>query len=119
MSTVQKQKSSSRRQSMAGRPIPRSARIGLQVADGLVRVEVAGALDAHAASVVREVLLDACDLSTGVVVLDLDAVSRLDDGASLPHLLDEAQRRCWAARCSLQVTATHPEVLAALADAGM
>ncbi|QNE21415.1 hypothetical protein F1D05_30195 [Kribbella qitaiheensis] len=93
--------------------------VRVEVADGYVRVVVTGPLDADAAATAREMLLETGELRVRAIVLDLDLVDRLDDRQALIHLLDLAERRCWSARCGLQVTAKHPDVVEALAAAGL
>ncbi|GAA1580200.1 hypothetical protein GCM10009789_37510 [Kribbella sancticallisti] len=104
------------------RQLPKTApstRICLQVAGDAVTIEVTGVLDAHTAEVVRELLPDACSLSPGVVALDLDGVPHVTADANLLHLVDDAQRLCWASSCTLQVTCTEPEVRRALSAEGL
>lgn len=105
------------RQPVAETAARRATQICLQVADGLLVIDVAGTLNHHYTAQLREVLLDACDLSAGVVQLNLDKTDGL--GEDLPAVLREALQRSWTNRCRLQVVATNPEVLDALMDAGI
>jgi hypothetical protein len=64
-------------------------------------------------------LLEACELDAPAVALDLRVVLDPTDHDVLPHLVDVAQRRCWAARRRLDVIASDPDVREALAATGI
>ncbi|GAA1594288.1 hypothetical protein GCM10009804_58600 [Kribbella hippodromi] len=93
--------------------------VSLEAADGSARVTVHGALTSGSAIAARERLLEAFELATDVVVLDLEAVHAIADDADLPHLIDVAQRRSWTARCRLVVTASDPEIQHVLRASGL
>jgi anti-anti-sigma regulatory factor len=98
---------------------PAAPAVRLEVGPGAARVVLSGVLTAAVSAAARELLLDACELGAAAVVLDLQVVLDPADHDVLPHLVDVAQRRCWAARCRLDVTASDPEVCEALAAAGI
>jgi hypothetical protein len=91
----------------------------LEVAPGVARVVVTGTLTAEVVAIARELILDACELKSEAVVLDLRVTLDPTDPGALPHLVDVAERRCWAARCRLNITASDPAVEAALATGGI
>lgn len=93
--------------------------LGTEYDNSVTRITMSGALTASTAATARELLVDACELATVAVVLDLTAVVGLEDPELLRHLVDVAQRRCWAARRRLDVTATDPDICAALATLGV
>jgi hypothetical protein len=93
--------------------------VRLEVAPGVVRVVVAGMLTADVAATARELILDACELKSKAVVLDLRVAFDPTDPQALPHLVDVAARRCWAARCRLDIIASDPAVEEALATGGI
>lgn len=93
--------------------------VRLEIAPGVVRVVVTGTLTAEVAATARELILDACELRANSVVLDLQVALDPTDRAALQHLVDVAERRCWAARCRLDITASDPAVEEALATGGI
>jgi anti-anti-sigma regulatory factor len=93
--------------------------VRLEVARGVVRVVVAGRLTAEVAAAARELILDACELKPKAVVLDLRVALDPTDRKALPHLVDVAERRCWAARCRLDITTSDPAVEETLATSGI
>jgi hypothetical protein len=93
--------------------------VRLEVAAGVVRVVVSGLLTAEVSASARELILDACELRAKAVVLDLRVALDPAYREALPHLVDVAERRCWAARCRLHITASDPAVEAALATGGI
>ena len=84
------------------------------VEDGLARIEVTGVFDARTATAVRAEFHDLVVLADAVL-LDLRAVTLLQEGFDLSGLVDEIQRHCWISGCRLHLSATHPTVTAALA----
>jgi hypothetical protein len=93
--------------------------VRLEVGNDAVRLVLSGVLTAAVSAAARELLLEACDLSEQAVVLDLQVVLDPTDHEVLPRLVDVAQRRCWTARRRLDVTAANPEIIEALAAAGI
>jgi hypothetical protein len=93
--------------------------VRLEVDPGAARIVLTGVLTAAVSAAAREMFLEACELKAAAVVLDLQVVLDPEDREVLPHLVDVAQRRCWAARRWLDVTASDPEVCEALAAAGI
>jgi glyoxylate carboligase len=67
----------------------------------------------------QELLVDACDRATVGVVLAVEADVGSDAHAALCHLVDVAQRRCWAASCQLEVTVADSGACEVLADTGI
>jgi hypothetical protein len=98
---------------------PAAPAVRLEVGPGAARVVLSGVLTAAVSAAARELFLDACERRAAAVVLDLQVVLDPTDHEVLPHLVDVAQRRCWAARRRLDVTASDPEVCEALATAGI
>ncbi len=96
-----------------------SARPRIVVEDAAIRIVLGGVLTVEATAAARELLVDACELSADVVVLDLAGVVGTEDPELLSRLVDVAQRRCWAARRRLDVVATDPDICAILATAGI
>jgi hypothetical protein len=92
----------------------RSGSVDVQVSDGAVQVTLSGTID-HAGAAA---LLDACQLSAGVVRLHL-CLPREQVGDDLCQVVREAERRSRASRCRLLVTATDPAVVDFLAGAGI
>jgi anti-anti-sigma regulatory factor len=93
--------------------------VRLEVGPGAARLVLSGVLTATVSAAARELLLDVCDLNVESVVLDLQVVLDPTDHTVLPHLVDVAERRCWATRRRLEVIATNSEVAEALATAGI
>jgi anti-anti-sigma regulatory factor len=93
--------------------------VRLELDAGIARVVVGGVLTETVAAAARELLLDACEVATDVVVLDLRVILDPVDRDVLPHLVDVAHRRCWAARRRFELTVSDPEVREALAAAGI
>ncbi|WP_112238472.1 hypothetical protein [Kribbella monticola] len=93
--------------------------VRLEVDAETARVVVEGVLTEAVAAAARELLVDACELKTAAVILDLRAILDPADHDVLPHLVDVAQRRCWAARRRFDLTVADPEVREALATAGI
>ncbi len=93
--------------------------VRLEDGAGSVRVVVEGVLTAAVSASARELLMEVCELEPTAVVLDLRVVLNPADPGVLSHLLDVAQRRCWAARCQLTVTSPDPGVQETLAAAGI
>ena len=91
----------------------------LEVDAGVARIVVGGVFSAAAAAMARELLVDACDRATVGVVLVVEATVDAAHRDELCHLVDVAQRRCWAASCRLEVAALHPEACDALVTAGI
>ncbi|MEV5968221.1 hypothetical protein AB0L70_41025 [Kribbella sp. NPDC051952] len=86
---------------------------------GVARIVIAGTFSDAASALAQELLVDACDRGTVGVTLAVEADVGPDDHAVLTHLVDVAQRRCWAASCRLEVTAADPDVCEVLAAAGI
>jgi hypothetical protein len=95
------------------------AEVRLESSAGLVRVVIDGSFSEAASAMAQELLLDACDRATAGVVLAVEATVAAADHDVLHHLVDVAQRRCWAASCRLEVTAADPDVCELLAAAGI
>ena len=93
--------------------------VRLEVDAGIVRIVVTGLLTAAVSATARELILDACELNSKVVVLDLRVALDPAERDVLPRLVDVAERRCWAARCRLDITASDPAVEEVLAAAGI
>jgi anti-anti-sigma regulatory factor len=93
--------------------------VRLEVGNGIVRVVLTGVLTAAVAAAARELLLEACELDATTVVLDLRVVLGPRDRDVLRHLVDVAQRRCWAVPRHLDVIAADPAVREALASTGI
>lgn len=91
----------------------------LEIDAGMARIVVGGVFSDAAAAMARELLVDACERATVGVVLAVEATVDAAHRDELCHLVDVAQRRCWAASCRLEVTALHPETRDALATAGI
>jgi anti-anti-sigma regulatory factor len=98
--------------------LTRLSRVCLTVKDGLAMIEVCGVFDVGAATAVRAEFHEVGALSDAVL-LDLGAVTSLEEGFDLAGFVDEIQRHCWLAGCRLQLIATHPTVVAALAAQGL
>jgi anti-anti-sigma regulatory factor len=92
-------------------------RVRPMVEDGLARIEITGVFDAHTATAVRAEFHEFVMLADAVL-LDLEAVTGLQEGFDLPGLVDEIQRHCWIAGCRLRLSATHPSVRASLSTQG-
>ena len=93
--------------------------VRLEDGAGFVRVVVEGILTAAVSASARELLVEVCELEPTAVVLDLRVELNPAEPGVLSHLLDVVQRRCWAARCQLEVTSSDAEVCDALAAAGI
>jgi anti-anti-sigma regulatory factor len=93
--------------------------VRMEVVPGAVRLVLTGVLTAAVSAAARELLLDACEVNAESVVLDLQVVLDPTDLTVLPHLVDVAERRCWATRRRLEVIAVNHEVAEALATAGI
>jgi hypothetical protein len=93
--------------------------VRLELEAGIARVVVEGVLTDIVAAAARELLLDACESKTTAVILDLRVILDPADHDVLPHLVDVAQRRCWAARRRFDLAVSDPEVREALAAAGL
>lgn len=98
----------------ADRRLMRLSRVCLVVEDGLARIEVRGVFDVSAATAVRAEFLEVSALADAVL-LDLGAVTDLEEGFDLSGFLDEMQRHCWISGCRLRLSATHPSLVAAMA----
>jgi hypothetical protein len=86
---------------------------------GVVTIVVGGLLTEATSAAARELLLDACERGTEGVVLVVEAELGPANQDVLRHLVDVAQRRCWAASRRFEVVATDPEVCEVLATAGI
>ncbi|MEV8376497.1 hypothetical protein AB0P21_27385 [Kribbella sp. NPDC056861] len=86
---------------------------------GVARIVVGGVLDEATAAAAREMLLEACDRGTTGVVLVIEAEVDPVNHDVLRHLVDVAQRRCWAASRRLDLVATDRDVCEALAAVGV
>ncbi|MFI5693867.1 STAS domain-containing protein [Kribbella sp. NPDC051586] len=95
------------------------AAVRLESDAGVVRIVIDGSFSEAASAMAQELLLDACDRTAAGVVLAVEATVAAADHAVLRHLVDVAQRRCWAASCRLEVTAADPDVCEVLAAAGI
>jgi hypothetical protein len=101
------------------RPTAPVAEVRMESSAGLVRIVIEGSFSEAASAMARELLLDACERATAGVVLAVEATVAAADHDVLRHLVDVAQRRCWAASCRLEVTAADPDVCEVLAAAGI
>jgi len=86
---------------------------------GIARVVVRGTFSTTVSAMAREALLDACEQLPAALELVIEATVDPADADELRHLVDVAQRRCWAASCRLEVTALDPGACEALAAAGI
>ena len=82
-------------------PIRRS-RVRLTIEDGLARIEVCGMFDVSVAATVRA---DVHELSAlaDAVLLDLRAMTRLEEGFDLSAFVDEIEWHCRISGCRLRV----------------
>jgi hypothetical protein len=92
--------------------------VSWEVEAGTARIVVRGAFCETTAAAARELLLDVCTPDLAGLVLAIEATVDPAEYDDLCHLVDVAQRRCWAASCRLEVTATDPGACDALAAAG-
>ncbi|WP_344838566.1 hypothetical protein [Kribbella ginsengisoli] len=96
-----------------------SAAVQWECDAGVFRIVVGRVLTETVSAAVRELLLDACERGTHGVVLVVEAELEPGNHDVLRHLVDVAQRRCWAASRRFEVVATDPEICEALATAGI
>ena len=94
----------------ANRDPIRRARVRLTIEDGLARIAVCGVFDVSVATAVRAEFHELSALADAVL-LDLRAVTRLEEGFDLSALVDEIERHCWISGCRLRLTATHPTLV--------
>ena len=100
-------------------PAAPAAAVRLESDAGVVRIVIDGTFSEAASAMAQELLMDACDRAPLGVVLAVEADVGAADHAVLLHLVDVAQRRCWAASCRLEVTAANPGACEVLAAAGI
>ncbi|TDD15429.1 hypothetical protein E1218_31525 [Kribbella turkmenica] len=81
-----------------------------------MRIEVCGLFDVGAATAVRTSSHEICAALADAVLLDLGAVTDLEEGFDLSGFVDEIQRHYWISGCRLWLTATHPSLVPALTD---
>jgi hypothetical protein len=99
---------------LADRRLMGLSQVCLTVEDGLARIEVCGVFDVGAATAVRAEFHEIGALADAVL-LDLRAVTELEEGFDVSGFVDEIQRYCWISGCRLRLVATHPSLVAALA----
>jgi anti-anti-sigma factor len=92
-----------------------TSRLSVQVADGVVVIEMTGQIDAAAAAAHRNELLEVCSACVGTLIIAVSGCTCLSSAAV--ELLRAAHLRCQRRRCQLRVRAEHPAVLDTLVTA--
>lgn len=104
-------------QSQVPEPTVPTLPITVHVNDSVVVVGMSGQLDATTAAACREELLGLCDVCVGTLIIEITDSSGLS--AAAESLLRAAHWHCLHGRCQIEVSAENPDVLAALALAGL